>query len=95
MRPYNLHVDVSEETVETRLEQLLEMKLEYKAAKEAFDNKYKSLKESMKSLENIITDEVLKTKKTVVVGNIKAEYVPSVVIKVKKECNNDLSLIHI
>ena len=90
MRAYpNDSLKVEEETVEVRLAQLCEMRLEYRAAKKAFDNKYKNLRESIKSLENIITDEVLKAKRTVVVGDIKAEYVPTVVFKLKKEKDSD------
>ena len=90
MRAYpNNSLKVEEETVEVRLAQLCEMKLEYRAAKKAFDNKYKNLRESIKSLENIITDEVIKAKRTVVVGDIKAEYIPTVSFKLKKEKDNE------
>ena len=90
MRAYpNNSLMVEEETVEVRLAQLCEMKLEYRAAKKAFDNKYKNLRDSIKSLENIITDEVIKAKRTVVVGDIKAEYIPTVSFKLKKEKDNE------
>ena len=63
---------------------LAELKTEYRANKKDFERKNKNLLDSIKSLENVITDEVLKTKQTIVVGNIKAEYVPAVKIRLRK-----------
>lgn len=63
---------------------LAELKTEYRANKKEFERKNKNLLDSIKSLENIITDEVLKQKQTIIVGNLKAEYVPTVRIRLKK-----------
>ena len=68
--------------------QLSEMKAEYREKRKVFKAQTKTLLDSIKSLENIITDEVLKLGKTVTVGNIKAEYVPQVRIRMKREDNN-------
>ena len=65
----------------------LEKKL---AKKKAYRDSTKTLRESIKGLEAIITDEILKLGKTVTVGNIRAKYVPTVVIEIKKEeCNGE------
>ena len=69
--------------------ELAEKKLEYKQDRKEFDEKHKHLKESIKSLENLIIDEVKKRKETVIVGNIKAEFVPTVKIMMKKEQENE------
>jgi phage host-nuclease inhibitor protein Gam len=79
----------AQETLETRMNHLCEMMQEYKANKEAFATKNENLVKSIESLENIVKDEVMKLGKTVVVGNIKAEYKPTVTIKIRKEQNND------
>lgn len=89
MQGYPNIVEVPDESVEARLRQLCEMKLEYRAAKREFNFKYKHLRESIKSLENIITDEVIKSKRTIVVDGIKAEFIPTVSFKLKKEETND------
>ena len=91
MRNPNIVPEVPEETLEDRLAKLCEMKQEYKAKKKAFKEQTKHLLESIKSLENIITGEVLERGKTVMVAGIKAEYVPTVVIRLKKEQNNELN----
>lgn len=77
------------ETLEDRLTRLYEMKSEYKAKQKAFKNANKHLLESIKSLENIITDEVISLKRTVKVEGIRAEYKPQVIIKLRKEKNNE------
>ena len=80
--------EISEEnpdTVEAKLMKLAEMKLELKQHRTEYQKKTKHLRESIKSLENIVMDEVMKRKETITVGNIRAEYVPQVVIKMKKE----------
>lgn len=80
--------EVPEESLETRMAQLAEMKAEYQTAKKEFKNKHKHLLESIKSLENIVIAEVMQGGKTVTVGNIKAEIITTVKIRMKKE-NND------
>ena len=77
------------ETLETRMAKLAELKAEYQRDRKEFKEKHKHLLETIKCYENVISDEVLKMGKTVVVGNIKAEYVPQVVIRLKKVNNNE------
>lgn len=76
------------ETLEQKLLDLAEMRAEYNANLKAFREKNKHLRDNIKCLENIIKQEVMERKETVIAGNIKAEYVPQVVIKVKKEKEN-------
>ena len=80
---------VKEETLEDRLRELLEKKREYRAKQKAFKDKNKDLLESIKSLENIVIAEVTEMKRTVVVDDIKAEYKPQVIIKLKREKNDE------
>lgn len=81
--------EMPEETLEDRMAKLYEMKTEYRAKQKAFKDANKHLLESIRSLENIITAEVIKLKRTVKVDGIRAEYKPVVVIKIKKEQNNE------
>ena len=74
----------SDETLEDRMEKLAELKAEYRANKKEFERKNEHLLESIKSLENIITSEVLELGKTVTVGNLRAEFIPTVKIRMKK-----------
>lgn len=76
------------QTLEQRMELLLEMKTEYRAERKAFKDKTKHLLDSIKSLENVITAEVLERGMTVQVEGIKAEYIPTVKIRMKKEQND-------
>lgn len=85
-KPENLPV---EETIETRLLYLAEVKAEIKKHYAEYERKTKELREIKKSLENIITEEVKRMKKTVSVGNIRAEYIPQVQIRMKKEKNDE------
>ena len=80
---------VPDESLETRMRELAELKAEYRWNKKEFENKNKHLLECIKSLENIITAEVLELGKTVTVGNLKAEFIPTVKIRLKKVENND------
>ena len=86
---YPNEVEVPVESLESRLEHLCLLKTEYRANKKEFESKNKHLLESIKSLENIITAEVLELGKTVTVGNIKAEFVPTVKIRLGKAENNE------
>lgn len=79
----------AQENLETRMMHLCEMKQEYRRKQKAFKDENKHLLESIKSLENIVMNEVMSLKRTVVFGDIKAEYKPQVVIKLKKEQNNE------
>ena len=77
------------DTVESRMMKLAEMKLELRGYKTEYQKKTKHLRESIKSLENIIVDEVMKRKETVVVGNIRAEYIPAVRFQMIKDTENN------
>ena len=86
----NKHLEEdAQENLKTRMMHLCEMKQEYRRKQKAFKDENKHLLESIKSLENIVMDEVMSLKRTVVYGDIKAEYKPQVVIRLKKEQNND------
>ena len=76
---------VPEETLEDRMRLLLEMKNEYKVYRQAFKKKHENLVASIKSLENIISAEVIEKKETVIIDGMKAEYIPNVVFRLKKE----------
>lgn len=84
-KPIAWNTDIPDDSLEARLTLLSEMKAEMKAKRKEYKNNTRHLVESMKSLENIITEEVLKLGKSVTVGNIRAEYTPTVVIKLKKD----------
>ena len=75
-------------SLESMLMQLAELKLEVKEEKQKFMDRTKHQREMIKSLENIISEEVKKLHKTVSVGNIRAEYKPMVVIKMKRGSND-------
>lgn len=69
--------------------QLYEMKTKLRSKQKEFKASTKNLRDSIESLENIITAEVLRGKETITVGNIRAEYKPTVVIKIKREDSNE------
>jgi len=86
MRAYpNESLVVPEETLEDRMRQFGEIEAELSQKLKEYKNSVKNLKQTRESLRNIIIAEVLARKETVTVGNIRAEYVESVVIKKKKE----------
>ena len=87
-KPIPWNAEVPEDSLENRLTQLAEMKTELRDRTKAFKEQTKNLRESIKAMENIVSDEVLKLGKTVTVGNIRVEYVPTVKIKLKKEADN-------
>lgn len=76
------------DSLEGKLMVLAEMKLEMREKKQEFQQSTKHLRESIKSLTNVVAEEVKQRRQTVTVGNIRAEYVPQVVIKMKKEKND-------
>ena len=78
----------SMESLEGKLMVLAEMKLELREKKQEFQQSTKHLRESIKSLTNVVAEEVKQRRQTVTVGNIRAEYIPQVVIKMKKEKND-------
>lgn len=85
-----VYVDtVPEETLEERMIRLCELKKAYREEKKVFKEKTKNTLDMIKILENIISAEVIKMGHTVQTEGIKAEYVPQVVIRLKKEQNND------
>ena len=77
-----------EDSLEKKLMRLAEMRIEMKAKRNEFKKNTQHLRESIKSLENVITAEVLEKGKTIVAGNIRAEYVPMVRFQMSKETNN-------
>lgn len=79
---------VDEETLESKMLRLAELKLEVKNEKQKFLDKTKHNREMIKSYEAVIMEEVKQLHRTVSVGNIRAEYHPNVVIKMKRERND-------
>ena len=71
------------------MEKLFELKTELKKKREAYRKSVRHLNESISALENLISDEVKKQRKTVIHGGIKAEYQENVVIHMKKENTDD------
>ena len=67
------------------MERLFQIKKELKAESKKYKAKVQPLRDEAKILEADITNQVLKEGKTIVIGGVKAEYVPTVVIKIKKE----------
>ena len=64
---------------------LYSKKRELKEKLKAYKESVKPLKNEISVLEASITKQVLETGKTVQVGGIRAEYEPTVVIRMKKE----------
>ena len=89
MRNPNVLEEMPEETLEDRLARLCEMKQEYRDKKKAFRKSTNDLLESIKSLENIITGEVLQKGRSVQIEGIKAELVTQVVFRLKKDNNGN------
>ena len=79
---------VDEDTLEAKMLRLAELKLEVKEEKQKFLDKTKHNREMIKSYEAVIMEEVKQLHRTVSVGNIRAEYHPNVVIKMKRERND-------
>lgn len=67
------------------LNQLYAMKRELKAKRKAYNESVRGLVNGIHSLESEVVKQVLESGKTVTVGGIRAEYKPTVVIKMKKE----------
>ena len=61
------------------------LKREMRSKRKAYNNDVKPIKDEMALLEASIKDEVMKTGQTLIVGNVKVEFVPTVVIRMKKE----------
>lgn len=77
------------ETLDDYMIFLSEVKAELQKLDDAHREETKNLRETKKSLEAIIIEEVKKRKQTVTVGNLRAEYIPQVIIKMKKEKKNE------
>lgn len=73
-----------EDSLEQKMIKLFEINIELKQKKKQYLSSIKDLRESKKGLEALITEEVMKLKKTISVGNIRAEYVPQVQFRMKK-----------
>ena len=78
-----------EDSLEVKLLKLAEMQAEYQRDWKTFKHEHKHLRASIKSLKNIIENDVIALGKTVTVGNVRAEYVPTVRIQVAKEKNDE------
>ena len=89
MRNPNVLEEMPEETLEDRLARLCEMKQEYRDKNKVFRKSTNDLLESIKSLENIITGEVLQKGRSVQIKGIKAELVTQVVFRLKKDNNGN------
>lgn len=66
---------------------LYNLKQELRTKRRAYNNSVKGLKNSIQALETAITEQVLAAGETVSIGTIRAEYKPTVVIKIKR--NNE------
>lgn len=76
------------DTVEGRMMKLAELKLELRGYKAEYEKKTKHLRDTIRSYENIIIAEVMNRKESVTVGNIRAEYIPSVKFQFIREDKN-------
>ena len=65
------------------------LEAELKAERKKYREKTKPIRDEMDLLKADIIRQVLATGKTTIVGNVKAEYVPTVVIKTRKEKENE------
>lgn len=70
---------------------LYDLKKELREKRKAYNNSVKGLKNSIQALESSITEQVLAAGQTVTCGKIRAEYKPTVVIKIQRQNdgNND------
>ena len=66
------------------MQRLYALKKELKSKNKKHNDEVKPLKDQIHLLEADIIEEVLKAGKTIQVENIRAEYVPTVKIKIKK-----------
>ena len=63
---------------------LYDLKRELRSKRKAYNESVKGLKNSIQSLEQSISDQVLAAGQTVSIGKIRAEYKPTVVIKITR-----------
>lgn len=71
--------------IEDDMQRYKELKDELKIEQDSYRKRTKPLRDELELLKTSIIDAVLKTGKTIQVGNVKAEFIPTVVIKMKKE----------
>jgi len=74
-----------ETNVITNLEMLCEKKRELKKRRKAYNESVKGLVNEIHDLEAEVMKAVLETGKTITLDGIRAEYKPTVVIKLKRE----------
>lgn len=68
---------------------LYDLKTELRNKRKAYNESVKGLKNSIQQLESSITEQVLALGQTVNAGQIRAEYKPTVVIKIKRDNNGN------
>ena len=84
-KPIVWNAEFPDDSLEAKMQKLGELKAEKRDEYKAYEKKVEHISASIKSLEAIIKAEVMELKQTVSYGNIRAEYIPQVVIKMKKE----------
>ena len=70
-------------------ERLYSLKTELRSESKKYRDSVKPLKDEIQLLEADIVKQVLEAGKTISVGGIKAEYKPTVIIRMKKEKENE------
>lgn len=84
-KPIAWNTDIPDDSLEGMMTKLGEIEAELSKRYKEYKNSVKELKKTRESLRNIIIEEVMHRKKTVTVGTIRAEYVETVVIRKKKD----------
>ena len=88
-KPIAWNTEFPDDSLEAKMQMLGEIETELTQRYREYKNSVKELKKTRESLRNIIEEEVKQRKTTVTVGIIRAEYVESVVIKKKREKNDE------
>lgn len=88
-KPIAWNTEFPDDSLEAKMQMLGEIETELTQRYREYKNSVKELKKTRESLRNIIEEEVKQRKTTVTVGIIRAEYVESVVIRKKKEKNDE------
>lgn len=88
-KPVSWNTEYPDDSLEAKMEMLGEIEAELSRKYKEYKNSVKELKATRESLRNVIIHEVMERKETVTVGSIRAEYKPTVVIKKKKEQDNE------
>lgn len=84
-KPIAWNTDIPDDSLEGMMTKLGEIEAELSKRYKEYKNSVKELKKTRESLRNIIIEEVMHRKETVTVGTIRAEYVETVVIRKKKD----------